>query len=72
MIRLFSRSAITVQPYGIAKPKQRDDVIDAASYWIKECDIDGWRLDVDSFIWKGICGIKDDPKRQRQENEVQI
>lgn len=33
-----------------------DFVIDAASYWIKECDIDGWRLDVGDEInhafWK--------------------
>ncbi len=33
-----------------------DYVIDAASYWIKECDIDGWRLDVADEIshvfWK--------------------
>lgn len=33
-----------------------DFVIDVASYWIKECDIDGWRLDVADEIshafWK--------------------
>ncbi len=33
-----------------------DFVIDVASYWIKECDIDGWRLDVgdeiDHAFWK--------------------
>lgn len=33
-----------------------DFVIDAASYWIRECDIDGWRLDVGDEInhafWK--------------------
>ena len=33
-----------------------DYVIDVASYWIKECDIDGWRLDVADEIhhafWK--------------------
>lgn len=33
-----------------------DYVIDAASYWIKECDIDGWRLDVGDEVshifWK--------------------
>lgn len=33
-----------------------DFVIDVASYWIRECDIDGWRLDVgdeiDHAFWK--------------------
>ncbi len=33
-----------------------DFVIDVASYWIKECDIDGWRLDVadevEHAFWK--------------------
>lgn len=33
-----------------------DYIIDAASYWIRECDIDGWRLDVGDEIshafWK--------------------
>ncbi len=33
-----------------------DYIIDAAAYWIRECDIDGWRLDVGDeishFFWK--------------------
>ena len=30
-----------------------DFAIDVASYWIKECDIDGWRLDVADEIHHG-------------------
>jgi neopullulanase len=37
-------------------PKARAYLLDAAAYWIKECDIDGWRLDVANEVsldfWK--------------------
>ncbi|MCL1786614.1 MAG: glycoside hydrolase family 13 protein [Defluviitaleaceae bacterium] len=31
-------------------PDARQHLIDAALYWIKECDIDGWRLDVSDEV----------------------
>jgi neopullulanase len=37
-------------------PEARKYLLDAAAYWIKECDIDGWRLDVANEVsfdfWK--------------------
>ena len=40
----------------LKKEKAADFVIDVASSWIKDCDIDGWRLDVADEIhhafWK--------------------
>ena len=40
----------------LQNPETADFVIDVASYWIRECDIDGWRLDVGDEIshtfWK--------------------
>ncbi len=40
----------------LQNPETADYVIDVASYWIRECDIDGWRLDVADEIshsfWK--------------------
>jgi glycosidase len=37
-------------------PEVRKYLLDAAAYWIKECDIDGWRLDVANEVsldfWK--------------------
>lgn len=40
----------------LGNPEVQDYVIDVASYWIKECGIDGWRLDVGDEIphafWK--------------------
>ena len=34
-------------------PETADYFIDAAAYWIRECDIDGWRLDVADEITHG-------------------
>ena len=40
----------------LCNPETADYVIDVAAYWIRECDIDGWRLDVADEInhafWK--------------------
>lgn len=40
----------------LQNPETADYVIDVAKYWIRECDIDGWRLDVGDEIshnfWK--------------------
>lgn len=40
----------------LQNPETADFVIDVATYWIRECDIDGWRLDVADEIshafWK--------------------
>jgi len=49
-------------------PEARKYLIDAALYWIKECDIDGWRLDVSDEVsfdfWhdfrKAIADVKKD------------
>ncbi|HHD1596088.1 TPA: glycoside hydrolase family 13 protein [Enterococcus faecium] len=39
-----------------ANPEVQKYLLDIATYWIKECDIDGWRLDVanevDHHFWK--------------------
>ena len=37
----------------LANRETADFVIDVAAYWIKECDIDGWRLDVADEIHHG-------------------
>ena len=40
----------------LKNPKVKDYILNVATYWIKECDIDGWRLDVGDEIshdfWK--------------------
>lgn len=51
-------SAITVecQSFNLKNPEVEKYITDVACYWIKECDIDGWRLDVGDeishFFWK--------------------
>lgn len=37
----------------LQNPETADYVIDVATYWIRECDIDGWRLDVADEISHG-------------------
>lgn len=37
----------------LQNPETADYVIDVAAYWIRECDIDGWRLDVADEISHG-------------------
>lgn len=37
----------------LQNPETADFVIDVAAYWIRECDIDGWRLDVADEIHHG-------------------
>ena len=52
----------------LGNPETADFVIDVARYWIQECDIDGWRLDVGDEIghsfWKrfraGVKAVKKD------------
>ena len=40
----------------LKNPEVEKFVTDVACYWIKECDIDGWRMDVGDeishFFWK--------------------
>ena len=40
----------------LKNPEVEKYITDVACYWIKECDIDGWRLDVGDeishFFWK--------------------
>ncbi|MEF3310493.1 glycoside hydrolase family 13 protein [Paenibacillus sp. GYB004] len=36
-----------------AHPQVRDYLLDVAQYWVKECDIDGWRLDVANEVDHG-------------------
>lgn len=36
-----------------ANPQVRDYLLDVAQYWVKECDIDGWRLDVANEVDHG-------------------
>ncbi|MCL2600382.1 MAG: glycoside hydrolase family 13 protein [Treponema sp.] len=42
-------------------PAARRHLLEAAEYWIKECDIDGWRLDVANEVsadfWKAFSGL---------------
>jgi glycosidase len=42
-------------------PQARAYLLEAASYWIRECGIDGWRLDVANEVsfdfWKDFCGL---------------
>ena len=42
----------------LKNPEVEKYITDVACYWIKECDIDGWRLDVGDeishFIWKNL------------------
>ncbi len=51
-------SAITVecQSLNLKNPEVEKYITDVACYWVKECDIDGWRLDVGDeishFFWK--------------------
>lgn len=39
--------------WNMANPDVREYLLDAAVYWIRECDIDGWRLDVSNEIPHG-------------------
>ena len=40
----------------LKNPEVANYITDVACYWIRECDIDGWRLDVGDeishFFWK--------------------
>ncbi|MCL2188909.1 MAG: glycoside hydrolase family 13 protein [Defluviitaleaceae bacterium] len=60
---------VTSMPkWNTENPAARQHLIDATLYWIKECDIDGWRLDVSDEVsfdfWravrKAVDGVKPD------------
>jgi glycosidase len=42
--------AANMPKWNTGNPRVRRHLIDAAVYWIKECDIDGWRLDVSNEV----------------------
>jgi len=42
--------AVNMPKWNTENPDARKYLIDAAVYWIKECDIDGWRLDVSDEV----------------------
>jgi cyclomaltodextrinase / maltogenic alpha-amylase / neopullulanase len=52
----FANQIRSMPKLNIANPEVEAFLLDVATYWIRECDIDGWRLDVanevDHVFWR--------------------
>ena len=59
--------AVNMPKWNTENPEARKYLIDAAVYWIKECDIDGWRLDVSDEVsfsfWRDFNKAVDEQKK---------
>lgn len=56
----------TMPKFNTTNPEVKDYLLHVAQYWIKECDIDGWRLDVaneiDHDFWRSFRSVVKDLK----------